>query len=99
VTTAASATGTIAVADDRAVIGRVNMTGFVATMAHIHAGAAGKNGPVIVPLTQTSPGEWSVPAGAKLGAEQLKNYQAGESCVNAHSEASRGGEVRARITP
>ena len=68
-------------------------------MAHIHVGAAGKNGPVIIPLAQTAPGEWSVPAGAKLNAEQMKSYKAGELYVNVHSEANKGGEIRALIIP
>ena len=99
VTTAASGTGTITVADDGAVSGSVKVTGVAATMAHIHVGAAGKNGPVIVTLAQTAPGVWSVPAGAKLDTEQLKSYKAGELYVNVHSEANKGGEIRAQIMP
>jgi CHRD domain len=99
VTTAASGTGTITVAADGSVSGSVKVTGVAATMAHIHVGAAGKNGPVLIPLTQTAPGEWSVPAGAMLNAEQMKSYKAGELYVNVHSEANKGGEVRAQITP
>ena len=99
VTTAASGSGTITVADDGAVSGSVKVTGVAATMAHIHVGAAGKNGPVIVPLTQTAPGEWSVPAGAKFDTEQIKSYKAGDLYVNVHSEANKGGEIRAQIIP
>ena len=99
VTTAASGTGTIRVADDGSVSGSVKVTGVVATMAHIHLGAAGKNGPVILPLAQTAPGEWSVPAGAKLDTEQIKSYKAGELYVNVHSDANKGGEIRAQLVP
>lgn len=99
VTTAASGTGTITVADDGSVSGSVKVTGLSATMAHIHLGAAGKNGPVIVPLTQSASGEWSVPAGAKLDTEQIKSYKAGELYVNVHTEANKGGEIRAQLTP
>jgi hypothetical protein len=99
VATAASGTGTITVADDGSVSGSVKVTGVAATMAHIHVGAAGKNGPVIVPLVQNPNGEWSVPAGAKLNAEQMKNYKAGELYVNVHSEANKGGEIRAQMVP
>ena len=42
-------TGTITVADDGSVSGSVTTTGVKGTMAHIHQGAAGANGPVIVP--------------------------------------------------
>ena len=99
VTTAASGAGTITVADDGSVSGSVKVAGVAATMAHIHVGAAGKNGPVIVTLVQTASGEWSVPAGAKLNAEQMKSYKAGELYVNVHSEANKGGEIRAPIIP
>jgi hypothetical protein len=99
VTTAASGTGTITVADDGSVSGSVKVTGVAATMAHIHVGAAGKNGPVVIPLAQTANGEWSVPAGAKLDAEQMKSYRAGELYVNVHSETNKGGEIRAQLIP
>lgn len=99
VTTAASGVGTISVADDGSVSGSVKVTGAAATMAHVHVGAAGKNGPVIIPLVQTTSGVWSVPAGSKLNAEQLKSYKAGELYVNVHSEANKGGEIRAQLAP
>ncbi len=99
VTTAASGTGTINVAEDGSVSGSVKVTGLTGTMAHIHVGAAGKNGPVIIPLTQSANGEWTVPAGAKLNAEQMKSYKAGELYVNVHTEAHKGGEVRAQLVP
>ena len=99
VTTAASGMGTITVADDGSVSGSVKVTGLTATMAHVHVGAANKNGPVIIPLTQSAPGEWSVPAGAKLTADQMKSYKAGELYVNVHTEANKGGEIRAQIVP
>ena len=44
VSTAATGSGTITVADDGAVSGSVTTTGIQGTMAHIHIGAAGKNG-------------------------------------------------------
>ena len=52
VKTSASGSGTITVADDGAVSGSVSATGVAGTAAHIHEGAAGANGPVIVPLTK-----------------------------------------------
>src|SRR2546423_8541039 len=50
VTTSASGGGTITIGDDGAVSGSVSTTGIAGTAAHIHEGAAGKNGPVIVPF-------------------------------------------------
>jgi hypothetical protein len=99
VTTSAAGTGNITVAADGAVSGSVTTTGVAGTMAHIHVAAMGKNGPVIIPLTKTGDGVWSVPPGAKLNPEQMKSYQAGELYVNVHSDAHKGGEVRAQLKP
>jgi hypothetical protein len=99
VTTAATGTGTLTVAADGSVSGSITTTGLAGTMAHIHLGAAGKNGPVIVPLVSTVAGVWSVPPGAKLTPEQMKSYQAGELYVNVHTAANKGGEVRAQLKP
>lgn len=99
VTTSASGTGSITVAPDGAVSGSVKTTDLAGTMAHIHLAAMGKNGPVIVPLMKTGDGVWSVPAGAKLNAEQMKSYEAGDLYVNVHSDAHKGGEVRAQMKP
>jgi hypothetical protein len=99
VTTSASGTGNIAVAADGAVSGSVKTTGMIGTAAHIHQAAAGKNGPVVVPLSKSGEGAWSVPAGSKLTPEQLKAYQAGELYVNVHTEANKGGEIRAQLKP
>jgi hypothetical protein len=99
VKTTASGSGAITVADDGSVSGSVKVTGIAATAAHIHVGAAGKNGPVIVPLTKTADGEWSVAPGAKLSDEQMKSYKAGELYVNVHSEANKGGEIRTQLKP
>src|SRR5438105_15916418 len=99
VTTSASASGAITVAPDGAVSGSIKTTGIDATAAHIHMAASGKNGPVIVPLVKGGDGTFSVPAGAKLTADQMKAYKAGELYVNVHSEANKGGEIRAQLTP
>jgi hypothetical protein len=99
VMTSASGSGTITIASDGSVSGGVKTTGVAGTMAHIHVGAAGKNGPVIIPLTKGADGEWLVPAGAKLNDDQMKNYKAGELYVNVHSDANKGGEVRAQLKP
>lgn len=99
VTTAATGAGDITVAADGAVSGSVKTTGVAGTMAHIHVAAMGKNGPVIIPLTNSGDGVWSVPAGAKLTAEQMASYKAGDLYVNVHSDAHKGGEIRAQMKP
>lgn len=99
VNTTAVGSGRITVATDGSVSGSIRVSGLAVTMAHIHLGAVGKNGPVIIPLTKTGDGVWSVPPGARLTSEQLRSYQAGDLYVNVHSEANKGGEVRAQLRP
>ena len=82
---------------NRAVSGSIILTGVTATAAHIHLGAVGVNGAVIVPLTQTTPGTWSVPASTTFTADQLKAYKQGNLYFNAHSAAFPGGEIRGQI--
>jgi len=99
VSASGSGSGAITVAADGAVSGKVTTTGVAGTMAHIHTAPAGKNGPVIIPLEKSGDGAWSVPAGAKLTPEQMKSYQAGDLYVNVHTDANKGGEVRAQLKP
>lgn len=99
VKTSASGSGTITVNDDKSVSGTITTTGVSGTQAHIHEAAAGKNGPVIVPLTKKSDGTWEVAAGAKLTDAQLKSYQAGNLYVNVHSAAHKDGEIRGQLKP
>lgn len=99
VTTAASGSGTITVGADKSVSGSVTTTGVVVTAAHIHVGAADKNGPVAIPLTKTSDNVWSVPAGAKLTDAQYESYKAGHLYFNVHSAANKPGEIRGQIKP
>jgi hypothetical protein len=99
VTTAASGTANIKVADDGMVSGSVTTAGVVSTMAHIHIAPAGQNGPVIVPLTKSGDNGYVVPAGAKLTPAQLAAYKMGSLYVNVHSAANKGGEIRAQLKP
>lgn len=98
-TTSASGTGTFVIAADKSVSGSIKTTCAACTVAHIHVGAAGKNGPVIIPLSKTGDGEWSVPAGAKLTDEQYGSFKAGDLYVNAHSAKYKGGEIRGQLKP
>ena len=98
VTTSGSGSGAITINDDGSVSGSVTASGFTPTAAHIHQGAAGKNGPVIVPFTKDGD-KFSAPAGAKLSPEQRQAFKAGDLYVNIHSAAHPGGEVRAQLKP
>ena len=99
VTTSASGRGMITVAADMAISGSVTTTGVNGTAAHIHMGAMGTNGPVIVPLVKAGDGVWSVGTGAKLSDAQYAAFKAGNTYVNVHSEANKGGEIRGQLRP
>jgi hypothetical protein len=99
VTTSASATGVINVGADRSVRGSVTVTGISPTAAHIHEAPAGKNGPIVIPLTQTGDNVWTVPDGVKFTDAQFESYKAGNLYYNVHSAAYKGGEIRGQIKP
>jgi CHRD domain len=98
VKTKATGNGAITVGVDKSVSGKITTMGVNGTAAHIHDGAPGKNGPVIIPLTKSG-NDWSVPAGAKLTDEQHKDFQAGNLYVNVHSAENKGGEIRGNLSP
>lgn len=97
VTTSASGSGTITVGPDKSVSGSITTAGVAATAAHIHDGAPGRNGPVIIPLVRASENIWTVPAGAKLTEAQHESYRAGNLYVNVHSATNKGGEIRGQL--
>ncbi|MBN7825176.1 CHRD domain-containing protein [Bowmanella dokdonensis] len=72
-----------------------------ATMAHIHTGHAGENGPVYVGLEQhpEDMNVWRTPQGATLDAENAARLVSGGHYVNVHTPAYPNGELRGQITP
>ena len=100
VTTTASGTGVLALnPTTNQISGFVKTTGITGTAAHIHEGAPGIAGGVIVPLTQTPAGSgvWVVPAGQLLTTSQVASFNAGNLYFNVHSTANPGGEIRGQI--
>ncbi len=101
VSTAATGSGTITVGADLSVSGSVTVSGISPTVAHIHDGAAGTNGPVIVPMVNSAdnPNVWTFAPGAKLTEAQYEKFKAGGLYVNMHTVANKGGEIRGQLRP
>ena len=93
-----SGTGSFTIGSDGSVAGSVSTTGVQGTAAHIHQGARGQNGPVIVPLSKNGD-TYAAAAGAKLTEAQMQAFKAGNLYVNVHTAQNKGGEVRAQLRP
>jgi len=99
VTTSASGTGTITIAEDKSVSGTIKTVGIEGTVAHIHVAAPGQSGPPIITLNKGADGVWSVPAGSKLTDDQYASFKAGNLYVNVHSAEHKAGEIRGQLKP
>ena len=98
VKSSATGSGSFRVMEDGTITGSITTEGVQGTMAHIHRGAKGQNGPVIIPLVKKGD-TYSVPEGKKLTSQQLDELKAGDLYVNVHSNAHKGGEIRAQLKP
>jgi CHRD domain-containing protein len=94
----ATGSGNIYVQEDGAVSGAITTSGVEGTAAHIHVGSRRQIGPIAVPLAKSGD-TYTVPAGAKLDAEQLKAFREGRLYVNVHSERFKSGEIRGQLEP
>ncbi|AKJ27293.1 CHRD domain-containing protein [Caldimonas brevitalea] len=100
---ASTATGTGFVVYDavtRKMSGKLALQGLNATVAHIHAAAAGSNGPVVQELAAPAAGsnDWLIPASAPaLTVERARALLNGEFYYNAHSAAFPAGEIRGQL--
>jgi hypothetical protein len=97
VTTTATGSGTITVGSDCSVKAHITTSGMTPTAAHIHQGAAGTNGPVIVPFVKSGDYGFVAPEGAKMTEPQCAAWKAGNTYINVHSAKNPGGEIRAQL--
>jgi hypothetical protein len=66
-----------------------------AVAAHIHSGARGKSGPVIVPLC--APCRSGASGRATVDASVLSTLEAGRGYVNVHTLKNPAGEIRGQL--
>jgi hypothetical protein len=97
VQTGAKGDASVTVAEDRSVKVDLRVVGMTPTAAHIHLGAAGANGPVIVPLEKKGDHEFVTKDGARLTDDQYQAYKSGRTYVNVHSAEHKAGEIRAQL--
>lgn len=93
-----SGSGKFVIAADGAASGSVTTKDVPGSAAHIHLGARGQNGPVIIPLTKNGD-TYSAPPGAKLNDAQMAAFKAGNLYVNVHTARNKPGEVRGQLVP
>ena len=81
--------------------GKVTLSGVTATAVTINEAFAGALGAGVITLAANggSAGEWDVPAGALLTADQMTALLQGKLYVIATSAANPAGEIRGQIPP
>ncbi len=68
------------------------------TAVHIHDGDIGVDGGVVVGLTETTPGVWTVDTAATaLTAAQIAKFKAAGFYVNVHTTVNLAGEIRGQL--
>jgi hypothetical protein len=101
VTTAASGLAVLALSPDAKQLSyRVTVEDIVnITLAHIHVGKVGQNGPVAFDLMQGNPFSVTRPISGLLAVStrDLQNLAAGKFYVNVHTQAVGSGEIRGQV--
>jgi hypothetical protein len=69
-----------------------------AVAAHFHAGEAGKNGGVVVPIFAGKTAKSPFSGKKKLTDAQASKLMAGGWYVNVHTAANKPGEIRGQVT-
>jgi hypothetical protein len=101
VATSATGSGAVIVTrSTRAITGGVHFAGLTPTAAHIHQGATGVDGGIIITLVISPDGTATVPPNSVLSEAQLAALEAGNLYFNVHTTANPDGEIRGQlITP
>jgi len=99
-----TATGTASVTvklASGATSGKVTLSGVTATAVTLNEAFAGATGASVITLAANggTAGEWDVPAGALLTADQMTALLQGKLYLIATSAANPAGEIRGQITP
>src|SRR6266853_1760351 len=101
---ASSATGTASLTvklASGATSGKVTLSGVTATAVTLNEAFAGATGAGVITLAANggTAGEWDVPAGALLTADQVTALLQGKLYLIATSAANPAGEIRGQISP
>ena len=94
----ATGSGTVVIqSSTRLMTATLTTIGIAGTDAHIHQAAAGVNGPIIFPLTETVRGSGIWTARAVLTEAQYNAFRIGDFYFNVHSINFANGEIRGQI--
>jgi hypothetical protein len=77
--------------------GTILTQGITGTASHVHEGATGVSGNVLLPLQDAGGGKWTLPVGSLLTSAQVTTFQAGGLYGNVHSAAFPNGEIRGQF--